>query len=71
MWSTKDFIIFFAGAQAFHTFGHIMISIFCTLPMQCFITMTSQLNMWLMIINALVTLILLWWASQLKCCSQS
>jgi hypothetical protein len=69
MWSKKDYIIFFAGVEAFHTLCHIIISISGTLPIQFFfITWTQPLNIIGIVVNAVITLGLLWWASRLKCC---
>lgn len=67
MCSKRDIIVFFAGAQAFHTLSHILLGLFVTLPMQLsFMTLTPLLNFWAILINAGVTAVLLWWASTLK-----
>lgn len=69
MWSKKDFIIFFAGVEAFHTVSHAIVAITGVLPLQfAFITWTQQLNIIAIVVNALITAGLLWWASRLKCC---
>lgn len=69
MWSKKDFIIFFAGVEAFHTISHIIVAATGVLPLQfTFITWTQQLNIIAIIVNAIITGGLLWWASRLKCC---
>jgi hypothetical protein len=68
MWSKKDLIIFFAGVEAFHTLSHLMIAVSGTLPIQFFfITWTQPLNIIGIIVNGLVTIGLLWWASRLRC----
>ena len=67
MWSKKNVVIFCAGAQAFHTLSHIVIKYAGMLPVKIFsIALTQQLNMWAIVINAVITLVLLWWAAQLK-----
>jgi len=66
MWSTRDIIIFCAGAQLFHTLSHVMMTRFCTLPIQLgSFTFTKQFNMYAIIINAAITILLLWWANNL------
>lgn len=66
MFTTRDIVIFLAGAEAFHTISHILIGYLHILPMQLFsITWTQQLNFWAIIINAVITALLLWWASRL------
>lgn len=67
MWTKKDIIIFLAGAEAFHTLSHIVINFSGLLPITLFsITWTQSLNMLGIVINALITVGLLWWASKLK-----
>lgn len=64
--SNKEWIIFFAGAEAFHTLSHILLGYLHVLPIKFFsITWTKQLNYLGIIINALITVGLLWWASRL------
>ncbi len=54
MWTKRDLIIFFAGAEAFHAFSHIVIS--GSLPFTIWgITLTPTLNMWAIIINIAIT----------------
>ncbi len=66
MFTTKELVIFFAGAEAFHTISHILIGYLHILPIKLFsITWTQQLNFWAIIINAVITALLLWWASRL------
>lgn len=69
MWSKKDFIIFFAGVEAFHTISHIVMGFTGVLPIQVFfVTWTQQLNIIAAVVNGLITIGLLWWASRLRCC---
>jgi len=64
MWSTRDIILFLAGAEAFHTLSHIVIAFSGLLPIKiCSITWTKQLNVLGIVINALITAGLLWWIS--------
>ena len=66
MVTTRDIVIFFAGAEAFHTISHILIGYLHILPIKLFsITWTQQLNFWAILINAAITVVLLWWASRL------
>ena len=66
MFSLRDFVIFFAGAEFFHTISHIFLWYSVALPLQTkFVLITSSLNMWAVLINALITVALLWWASRL------
>ncbi|HRN78273.1 MAG TPA: hypothetical protein PLU71_03465 [Candidatus Dependentiae bacterium] len=66
-WTQKEFIIFLAGAEAFHTLAHLYIALVGTLPIQFGgITITPQLNMFALIINAIITVGLLWWAQTMK-----
>lgn len=63
MWSTRDIIFFLAGAEAFHTVSHIAMNYLGILPIKCCgITWTKRLNTLSIIINALITIALLWWA---------
>lgn len=67
MFSLKNLLIFFAGAEFFHTLSHILLPFFVKLPLETkVITLTSRLNFWAIIINAIITLALLWWASKVK-----
>ena len=67
MCSKRDVIIFFAGAQVFHTLSHIILNFTDTLPINVFsITWTQQLNVAAIAINGLITVGLLWWSSKLK-----
>ena len=68
MWSSRDSLIFLAGAEAFHTVLHMRFSISDMLPLRWVwgIELTSQLNIVLMIVNALITVGLLYWSSSLS-----
>lgn len=66
MFTFRDFIIFLAGAQFFHTLSHIVIVYSIKLPLKMkFMTLTSKINTWAIIANAVITAILLWWATSL------
>lgn len=67
MFSFRDLIVFLAGAEFFHTLSHIILPFFITLPMDLkFIVLTNNMNMFAIIINAIITLLLLWWSYKLK-----
>ena len=67
MWTKREVIIFFAGVEAFHTLSHLSLSVSGVLPMRFFgFTVTTRLNAWAIVVNALITVALLWWARRLK-----
>lgn len=66
MCKLRDVVIFLAGAEFFHTLTHAILPFFVKLPLTIsYITFTSSMNTWVIIINAVVTIALLWWASRL------
>jgi len=77
-WSKRDLLLFLAGAEAFHTLVHVLLYFSGLLPIKLIIEWTSQLNLYAIIINALITIGLLWLAckangscdanSQNRCC---
>ena len=67
MCTKRDVIIFFAGAEAFHTLAQIMFMFSGLVPMTVFsINVTSEYLMGCVIFNSAVTTALLWWASTLE-----
>ncbi len=67
MCTLRDIVIFFAGAAFFHTLSHIILPYFVSMPLDIGImVLTPTLNLWIIGINALITLALLWWAYKLK-----
>lgn len=67
MFSLKNVLIFFAGAEFFHTLSHILLPFFVKLPLETkVILLTSTLNIWAIIINAIITLVLLGLAKKVK-----
>lgn len=67
MFTLKHVLIFFAGAEFFHTLSHILLPFFVELPLETkVIHLTFSLNMWAIVINAIITLALLWWAKNVK-----
>ncbi|MFA6066487.1 MAG: hypothetical protein WC707_04895 [Candidatus Babeliaceae bacterium] len=68
MFSKKNIIMFFAGAEAFHTLAHIVVSRAGMLPIKFFsILWTQNMNLtWGILFNGVITIGLLYWASQLK-----
>lgn len=66
MFSFRDLIIFLAGAQFFHTISHIMLAFCIKLPLDFkFGVLTKKLNLFAIIVNALTTILLLWWGYKL------
>lgn len=67
MFKLRDLVIFLAGAEFFHAISHVILPYFVTLPLNIkFMVLTSSLNIWIIIINVVITIVLLWWASRLK-----
>lgn len=67
MLNLRDIVIFFAGAEFFHTLSHIILPYFIILPLDMkFMIFTTSLNKWAIIINAFITIALLWWARRIK-----
>lgn len=63
----RDIAFFLSGAVFFHTLSHIMLPYFFTMPLDVdFMTLTSQLNTIIIMISAILTVALLWWAIRLK-----
>lgn len=67
MCTLRDIVLFFAGAEFFHTLSHVILPYFVSMPVDMgFMILTPLMNVWFIGINALITLILLWWANRLK-----
>lgn len=67
MISLRDIVIFFAGVMFFHTVSHIMVGFTIPLPFDFkFILLTSYMNTWIIVISAIFTILLLWWAYKLR-----
>lgn len=65
MFTTREILIFLAGAEAFHTLSHLIIAWSGTLPIKFFgVTWDKQSNLYGIIINAVITAGLLWLAYQ-------
>lgn len=65
----KDVLVFFAGAEAFHTLSHIWLGLSGMLPMEIrfpSITITQGLNVFAILVNALVTAGLLYGAKRVS-----
>lgn len=63
----RDVVIFIAGASFFHTLSHVLVPYFISLPLDMKVFMfTPTLNVWVIVINGLITLALLWWAARLS-----
>ena len=64
----RDALVFFAGAEAFHTLSHVWLGLSGMLPMEIqfpSITITQDLNVFVIVVNALVTVGLLYGAKRL------
>ncbi len=73
MFNLKNVVIFVAGMQFFHTLDHIFLAYVNSFPLNLkIIVLTSTFNTVAIIINAITTVALLWWASRLskKCSTQ-
>jgi hypothetical protein len=58
--STRDILIFLAGAELFHTLSHIILPYFVQLPlMTSVMEVTVSVNRWAVVINAVLTVVLL------------
>jgi len=67
MCKLRDVVIFFAGAEFFHTISHIILPYFFTMPLNMsFMVLTTRLNCWAIAANAIITIALLWWAYKLR-----
>lgn len=69
MCTKKEVIIFFAGAEAFHTFAHLMLTVSGLLPLHPHwlpFAITPQFNAFALAFNALITIGLLYWASRIR-----
>lgn len=66
MCTKRDIILFLAGAETFHTISHAFLGASKVLPMTIFsMTITPRFNMWMTIINAIISCALIYWAIQL------
>jgi hypothetical protein len=66
MFTKKDWIMFAAGAEAFHTISHAVLPLTNCMPIKFFfITVGPTTNLVFIAVNAVITALLLWWASKL------
>lgn len=64
----RDVVIFLAAAEFFHTLGHVVMSYVVNFPLDVkFMVMTSTMNNYAIGVNAIITVLLLWWAKNLYC----
>jgi hypothetical protein len=64
----RDALVFFAGAEAFHTLTHVWLGLNGMLPMEISfppMTITSGLNLFAIVVNVLITVGLLYGAKRL------
>lgn len=65
----RDVLVFLAGAEFFHTLVHIMWPYFVSYPIDMnFVVVTSTMNNYAIVINAAITVFLLWWAGRVRKC---
>lgn len=63
----RDVVIFFAGAAFLHTISHIIFPFYVSLPFNVgFMELTHTNNTIIIIISAILTVALLWWAKKLS-----
>lgn len=69
MFTLRDFLIFIAGGVMVHLLSHITLAVSGVLPVTVGgVEITPQVNMVAIVLNALITIGLLWWASRLPRC---
>lgn len=67
MYTKREWIIFFAGAEVFHTLTHLFFFFSGSLPLRFFdIIFTQSLNTGAIIINAIAAIGLLYWAQKTR-----
>lgn len=63
----RDVVVFLAGAEFFHTLSHFIVANIVVLPWHTkYMVVTENLNNQAIVINGVITVALLWWASRLK-----
>lgn len=63
----RDVVVFIAGAEFMHTIAHIVLYYRAIFPINMgYMMLTEQLNTGAIMINALITILLLWWARKLS-----
>lgn len=67
MFKFRELIIFISGAEFFHTLSHIILPFIIKLPLDMdFMILTPTLNISIILINAIITIALIYWASRIK-----
>lgn len=67
MISLRDIVIFLAGVMFLHTVSHIMVGLTIQLPFDFkLIVLTNYMNTWIIVLSAIITILLLWWAVKLS-----
>jgi hypothetical protein len=65
MLSYKNVFIFLAGAAFFHTINHAVLPFYVELPFDVkFMVLTQTMNIWIILVSALLTFVFLWLASR-------
>jgi len=67
MCKLRDVVIFFAGAEFFHTLSHVLMLYFIEMPIDMgFMEFTTELNYVAIGVNGFITVLLLFWAYRLS-----
>jgi hypothetical protein len=67
MLTLKNVLIFFAGFECYHALNHAILPFLVDLPLQLKgFVLTPSLNTWGIVINGIIALALLGWASRVK-----
>lgn len=68
MCSLRDVVVFLAGAFFLHTLSHFLLPYFFSFPIHMkAMELTTGMNLWMIVINAIITIALIWLAAKMKC----
>lgn len=67
MWTKRELLLFLAGFELFHTISHIVIAKLGDTPVKVYFPEETwrKWNFWTIIVNGVITLGLLIWASKI------
>ena len=68
MLTLRETLLVLVGAEAFHTLSHLWLGRSGLLPMQLrlpHMTVTTRVNLVAVVVNAVITAALFWWAARL------
>lgn len=68
MWSKRDWVLFFAGFEAFHTLSHVVIAYLGTTPIRYLYPAGGWqgVNTAVILVNLAITIALVYWAGALS-----